>query len=172
MFWFVAFSGVTTARSWRAAPVVKVNVTGSTEILATATGAAVTVTAHPAVFVASLTLVTVMTAVPAPRALTKPVPETLATEEAELWQVTFWFVAFSGVTTARSWRSASFAKDNVTGSTEILATATGAAVTVTAHLAVFVASLTLVTVMTAVPASRALTKPVSETLATEEAELT
>src|SRR6218665_558439 len=44
-----------------------------------------TVTAQDAVFVGSLTLVTGMTAVPAPRALTKPVPETLATEEAELW---------------------------------------------------------------------------------------
>src|SRR6218665_572127 len=41
------------------------------------------VTAQVAVFVASLTLVTVMTVVPTARALTKPVPETLATEGTE-----------------------------------------------------------------------------------------
>src|SRR6218665_3689566 len=43
-----------------------------------------TVTAQVAVFVASLSLVTVIVVVPTARAVTKPVPETLATEGTEL----------------------------------------------------------------------------------------
>src|SRR6218665_1169612 len=82
-----------------------------------------TVTAQVAVFVGSLTLVTVMVVVPGARAVTRPVSETLATKGSELTEVTFLFEANSGATTTRSRRGgAPTAKGKAVGSTEILAT--------------------------------------------------
>jgi hypothetical protein len=56
----------------------------------------VTVTAHVAVLLPS-TVVTVMVAVPAATAVTRPFADTVAAEVLLLVHVRFWFVALDGV---------------------------------------------------------------------------
>src|SRR6218665_2457980 len=98
MFWFVVFSGVTTARSWRSAPSSKDNVTGSTEIPVTATDVVVTVTRHVAEIVFRFVLFTVIVAVPAMAlTVTNPSEHTAAIVSSEEVHVTALSEAFSGV---------------------------------------------------------------------------
>src|SRR6218665_1261171 len=103
MFWFVVFSGVTTARSGRSAPASKDNVTGSTEIPVTATDVVVTVTRHVAEIVCRFVLFTVIVAVPAMAlAVTNPSEDTAATVSLEEVHVTALSEALSGVKIATS----------------------------------------------------------------------
>ena len=125
----------------------------------------VTVTAQDAVLVVSLCGVAVMVAVPVPTAVTvQPlvvgvVGLTEATLVLLLLQMTFLFVALSGLTVAT--------RSSVTSTAMVVAdlfnvtpvTATGALVTVTVQDAVLVVSLSEVTVILAVPAATPVTTP-------------
>ena len=112
------------------------------------------------------TVVTVIVASPAPTACTTPASDTVAIASLDEDQVTFLFVASAGATVAVRVMSASpTARESVLGDTVTPVTATVAALTVTAHVAVKLPS-TVVTVIVALPAPTAVTSPVADTVAT------
>src|SRR6218665_792987 len=131
----------------------------------------VPVTSQLAVFVGSLTRVTVRTAVPAARAVTAPVAETLAFAASELSKVTLLSVASAGITpTCNSW-TALTCKVKAAGATVMPSRGLAVAVTVMTQAAVFVGSLTLFTVTVAWPTmALAFTNPLASTVAMSSAE--
>src|SRR6218665_3390104 len=113
------------------------------------TKTSVTVTPQLGVFVGSLTLVTVMTAVPAARAVTAPVAETLAFAASELSKVTLLSVASAGVTFTSNCLAPPTCKGKTAGTTVRPSRGLAVAVTVMTQAAVFVGSITLFTVTVA-----------------------
>jgi len=110
--------------------------------------------------------VTVIVAMPAERAVTKPVVEMLATVTLLLVQLTFLLVALSGEMVAVSWLVVPAFNERLVSFRDTPAAATGAGVTVTVQLAALLPS-SVVTVIVAVPVEMAVTKPASETFATD-----
>ena len=158
-FLFVALDGVMVAVNVSVAPTNRL-----VEVLLrlTPVTGTVTVTAQVAVLLPSA-VVTVIVAVPDATAVTFPEVETVATLVLLLLQVTFLFVALLGATVAVS-VSVAFGA-NVSVVLFRLTPVTGT-VTVTEHVAVLLPSA-VVTVIVAVPAAMAVTKPDVETVATD-----
>jgi hypothetical protein len=131
----------------------------------TATEAAVTVTTQVDVLLPSA-VVTVIVALPAVTAVTKPLDDTVAIEVALLLHDTFWLVALEGAMVAVNVSALPTVRlvDDLFKVTPV--TGTEAAVTVTAQVAVLFPSA-VVTVMVALPAAKAVTKPFDDTVATE-----
>src|SRR6218665_440172 len=131
----------------------------------------VPVTSQLAVFVGSLTRVTVRTAVPAARAVTTPVAETIAFATSELSKVTLLSVASAGVTFTSNCLAPPTCKGKTAGTTVRLSRGLAVAVTVMTQAAVFVGSLALFTVTVALPAAvLAFTNPLASTVATVSSE--
>ena len=125
-----------------------------------------TVTAQLAVFAPS-EVVTVIVAVPAEIGVTTPPAETVATAALLELQPTPEFVALVGLSVAVKVPVAPPAvSDRLVGLTVTPVTATVAAATVTAQLAVFAPS-EVVTVIIAVPAEMPVTLPLALTVATD-----
>jgi hypothetical protein len=131
----------------------------------TFTEAAVTVTEQVAVLLPS-TVVTVIVALPADTAVTKPLDDTVATAEALLLHDTFWLVALEGATVA-----VNVSVPPTVRLVDVLfkvTPVTDTGVTVTVQVAVLFPSA-VVTVMVALPADTAVIKPLDETDAMAEA---
>jgi hypothetical protein len=127
------------------------------------TGAEVTVTVHVAVKLPSC-VVTVMVAVPAATPVTKPEVLTVATAVLPEIHDIVLFVAFDGMTVAVNWLVLATPIETVAGLSDTPVTATLAAATVTAQVAVLAPSC-VVAVIVAVPAAMAVTKPEVFTIA-------
>src|SRR6218665_2438626 len=166
MFWFVVFSGVTTARSWRSAPASKDNVTGSTEIPVTATDVVVTVTRHVAEIVCRFVLFTVIVAVPAMAlAVTNPSEDTAATVSLEEVHVTALSEAFSGEKNATSRRVPFASMGTEEGFTPRAVKGTISDVTVTGQEADLEGFDLETAVTTTVPGDLPVTIPSADTMA-------
>ena len=126
-------------------------------------GGAVTVTEQVAVLAPSDVL-TVTVALPAALAVTTPVELTVATAVFEEDQDTALLVALAGATVAVSAAVLPTSKDRLVGLT--LTPLTGRGLTVTVHWPVG-PPYTPVAVMVAVPAVRAVTRPLALTVATD-----
>ena len=131
-----------------------------------AVGTIDTVTLHVALMLLLYAEVQVIVAVPVPTAFTVP-PETVATEELLVDQVTFLLVALPGATDAVSVVLSPTFSDSEDFDREMPVTATVGCVTVTVHVALMLLLYAEVQVIVAVPAPTAFTVP-PETVATEE----
>ena len=164
-FLFVAFDGATVAVSVSVSPTVSDKLLLFSVTPVTATVASVTVTLHVAVLDPSAVL-TVIVAEPAAFAVTRPEEETVATDILLDDHVTFLFVAFDGETVAVNVSESPTVSDKLLLFKPTPVTATVAAVTVTLHVAVLDPSAVL-TVIVAVPAAFAVTRPEDDTVATD-----
>jgi hypothetical protein len=164
---FVALLGLTVAVRVSVPPAVKERLVLLRLTLVTGTGAAVaavTVTAQVAVLFPSA-VVTVIVAVPADLAVTVP-PDTVATSELLVVQLTFLFVASPGLTVAVRVSVPPAARERLVLFRLTPLTDTAADATVTVQVAVLFPSA-VVTVIVAVPADFAVTVP-PDTVATSE----
>jgi hypothetical protein len=124
-----------------------------------------TLTEQDAVLLPSA-VVTVMVALPGDMAVTNPLDDTVATDEALVLHATFLLVALAGATVAVNVSVPPKSRASVVLFKVTLVTATEAVVTVTAQVAVLLPSV-VVTVIVALPADTAVTKPLDDTVATE-----
>jgi hypothetical protein len=164
---FVAFTGETVFTNCTVPPGTIVSVVLSRLTFVTN---CTTVTVQLSVRFPS-TVVAVTVVVPAVTAITRPEAVTVATAALLLAQLTFWFVAFAGLTVAASCSEYVGPATPITITVALLfrltpVTGTFCAVTVTLHEPVFPPS-TVVTVIRAVPALTPVTSPLLPTVATE-----
>jgi hypothetical protein len=163
-FLLVALEGATVAIKVSEAPSIMVVDVLFKDTPVTATGAALTVTAQVAVLFPS-SVVTVIVALPADTPETMPLNDTEATVLLLLLHITFLLVALEGSIVATKVSDPPTVRLVMVLLSVTPVTATGAALTVTAQVAVLLPS-SVITVIVALPTDTPVTKPFEDTVAT------